>query len=199
MPRSRSTAHALPLAAGGLLLALLLFGAGLYFWASGSPAAAIGGPFTLVDGSGQTVTDRTFRGKYMLVYFGYTYCPDACPTTLNEVAGALDRMGAKGADIQPLFITVDPARDTPAVMKQYAKSFTPRLIGLTGTDAEIGRAEREYHVYAARHVTGPGPNDYSMDHSSFMYLMGRDGRFIAPIETGDTAQQLAATLAKLTS
>lgn len=195
----RRARFVLPFAAAGLVLALGLFGAGVFLWLSGSAGAAIGGPFTLENGSGQTVTDRSFRGKYMLVYFGYTYCPDVCPTTLNEVAGALDQLGPKAKLIQPLFITVDPRRDTPAAMKQYASAFTPRLMGLTGTPEQIDQVEREYHVYAAKHVTGPGPNDYSMDHSSVLYLMGPDGRFIAPIDAGDTAPQLAQKLAGLVS
>ncbi|HJS84873.1 MAG TPA: SCO family protein, partial [Acetobacteraceae bacterium] len=109
----------LPLVTGGLVLALILFGIGLYLWLSNAPTASIGGPFALENGNGQTVTDRDFRGKYMLVYFGYTYCPDVCPTTLTEVAGALDKLGPKAARVQPIFITVDPQRDTPAVIKQY--------------------------------------------------------------------------------
>ncbi len=203
-PETRTTdpPHArfiLPLAAGGLVLALLLFGVGLYFWFSGRAVAAIGGPFVLEDGNGQTVTDRSFRGKYMLVYFGYTYCPDVCPTTLTDVAGALDKLGSKAGQVQPVFITVDPQRDTPSVMKQYAAAISPRIIGLTGTPEQIDTVEREYHVYAAKHVTGPGPNEYSMDHSSILYLMGPNGRFIAPVDAEDTATQLAQTLGGLIS
>jgi len=195
----RRARFALPFAVAGLLLALAMFGTGLFLWLSGSPSAAVGGPFTLENGNGQAITDRSFRGKYMLVYFGYTYCPDVCPTTLNEMAGALDRLGPKAKRIQPLFITIDPERDTPAIVRQYAAAFTPQLMGLTGTQAEIVKVEQEYHVYAAKHVTGPGPNDYSMDHSSFLYLMGPDGRFIAPIPTGDTAEELARKLDRLVS
>ena len=196
--RSRAR-FALPFAAAGLLLALGLFGAGVFFWLTGSAGAAIGGPFTLENGSGQTVTDRSFRGKYMLVYFGYTYCPDVCPTTLNEVAGALEQLGPKAKLIQPLFITVDPARDTPAAIRQYVHAFTPQLMGLTGTPEQIDRVEREYRVYSAKRVTGPGPNDYTMDHSSVLYLMGPNGQFIAPIDAEETASQLAKKLAGLVS
>ncbi len=195
-PRAR---FLLPLAFGGLVLALLLFGTGLYFWLSGNTGAAIGGPFVLEDGNGQAVTNRSFSGKYMLVYFGYTYCPDVCPTTLNEVAGAIEKLGPKAERVQPLFITVDPQRDTPAAMKQYTAAFSPRIIGLTGTPEQIGNVEREYHVYAAKHVTGPGPNDYGMDHSSILYLMGPDGHFIAPIDADETATELAQTLAGMIS
>lgn len=187
------------LAAGGLLLALAMFGAGLFIWLSGSAVGAIGGPFTLENGDGQTVTPASFRGEYMLVYFGYTYCPDVCPTTLNEVAAALDKLGPKAKRIQPLFITVDPARDTPAALKQYTSAFSPRLMGLTGTPEEIAQAEREYHVYAAKHVVGPGPNDYTMDHSSVLYLMGPDGRFVAPLDAAGSAADLAQKLGDLVS
>ena len=159
-----------------------MFGAAAFLWFGNSASAAIGGPFTLENSAGQPVTDRSFHGKYMLVYFGYTYCPDVCPTTLQSLAAALDAMGAKADRVAPIFITVDPARDTPAVMKRYTAAFSSRLIGLTGTADQIARVTREYHAYAEKHVTGPGPNDYSMDHSSVLYLMGPDGRFIAPLE-----------------
>jgi len=188
----------LPYAVAGVLLALLMFGTAGFLWFGGSARASIGGPFTLVNGAGQQVSDRSFRGKYMLVYFGYTYCPDVCPTTLQSLAGALDALGAKANDVAPIFITVDPARDTPAVMQRYAAAFSPRLIGLTGTAVEIGHVEKEYHVYAEKHVTGPGLNDYGMDHSSVIYVMGPDGRFIAPLAEG-APKQMAADLAKLMS
>jgi protein SCO1/2 len=184
----------------GLLVALLLLGTGAFLWLNGEAGGpAIGGKFTLVSGDGRTVTDRDFRGKYLLVYFGYTYCPDVCPTTLNAVAGALDKLGPTADRLQPLFITVDPRRDTPAVIKQYAAAFSPRLLGLTGTPAEIAAVAKEYHVYYAEHRTGPGPNDYSMDHSSILYLMGPDGQFIAPIRADGTGAEIAAEIDKLMS
>jgi protein SCO1/2 len=196
-PRDR-VPSALPYAVLGVLLALLMFGVAGFLWLGHSQGVAIGGPFTLQNSSGQTVTDRAFRGKYMLVYFGYTYCPDVCPTTLQAVASALDALGPKADRIAPIFITVDPARDTPPVMKRYAAAFSPRLIGLTGTPEEIARVIKEYHVYAAKHVTGPGPDDYSMDHSSVLYFMAPDGQFIAPVDEGKP-QQMAADMAKLMS
>ncbi len=184
----------------GLLVALLLLGTGAFLWLNGEAGGpTIGGPFTLVSGDGHTVTDRDFRGKYLLVYFGYTYCPDVCPTTLNAVAGALDKLGKTADRLQPLFITIDPRRDTPAVIKQYAAAFSPRLLGLTGTPAQIAAVAKEYHVYYAEHRTGPGPNDYSMDHSSILYLMGPDGRFIAPIRADGTSAEMAAQIGKLVS
>jgi protein SCO1 len=184
----------------GLLLAVLLLGAGGLLWLSGSGGnspISIGGPFTLEDGSGKPVTDRDFRGKYMLVYFGYTFCPDVCPTTLNAVADAMDKMGPAAARIRPVFITVDPKRDTPAVVKQYAAAFGPSITGLTGTPEEIAAAAKEYRVYYAEHRTGSGPNDYSMDHSSVLYLMGPDGGFIAPVRADLSGDEIAANLKKL--
>jgi protein SCO1 len=184
----------------GLLVALLLLGTGAFLWLSGQAGGpAVGGKFSLTDGSGRAVTDRDFRGKYLLVYFGYTYCPDVCPTTLNAVGDALDKLGKKADQLQPLFITVDPRRDTPAVIRQYIAAFTPRLLGLTGTPAEIAAVAKEYHVYYAEHRTGPGPDDYSMDHSSILYLMGPDGGFIAPIRPDETGAEIAADLTKLMS
>jgi protein SCO1/2 len=182
----------------GLLVAVLLLGTGGFLWLTGSTGGpSIGGPFTLENSSGKTVTDRDFRGKYMLVYFGYTYCPDVCPTTLNAVAAALDKLGPKAKELSPIFITVDPQRDTPDVMKQYTGAFSPALVGLTGTPDEIARVAKEYRVYYAKHVTGPGPGDYSMDHSSIIYLMGPDGRFIAPIRADGSGDEMAAEIGKL--
>jgi protein SCO1/2 len=185
----------------GLLLAILLLAAGGYLFMSGSKPAAltVGGPFSLVDGDGKPVTDQTWRGKYMLVYFGYTFCPDVCPTTLSSVADALDKMGTKADRIQPLFITVDPRRDIPLVVKQYAAAFGPRIIGLTGSPEQIAAAAKAYRVYYAEHRTGPGPEDYSMDHSSVLYLMGPDGRFIAPVRADQDGPEIAAALTKFTS
>lgn len=184
----------------GLLLAVLLIGAGGFLWLSSGGRdnpLGIGGPFTLLDGNGQTVTDKDFRGKYMLVYFGYTFCPDVCPTTLNAVADAMDKLGPAASNIQPLFITVDPKRDTPAVVKQYAAAFGPKIEGLTGTPEEIADVAKEYRVYYAEHRTGNGPNDYSMDHSSVLYFMGPNGDFIAPVRADQSGEEIAVNLKKL--
>lgn len=185
----------------GVLLAVLLVGTGGFLWLGGShtTVATVGGPFALENGDGKPVTDRDFRGRYMLVYFGYTFCPDVCPTTLNAVADAMDKLGAKADRVQPLFITVDPKRDTPPVVKQYAAAFGTRVIGLTGTQEQIAQAAKAYRVYYAEHRTGSGPNDYSMDHSSILYLMGPDGHFIAPIRADQSGDEIAATIARLTS
>ncbi len=185
----------------GLLLVVLLFGAGGFLWLSNSSGGAgslgIGGPFTLENGDGKPVTDRDFRGKYMLVYFGYTFCPDVCPTTLTAVADAMDKLGPQAGQVRPLFITVDPKRDTPAVIKQYAAAFGPSIVGLTGTAAEIATVAKEYRVYYAEHRTGSGPNDYSMDHSSVLYLMDPKGGFIAPMRADLSGAEMAANLKKL--
>ena len=194
-PPSATTTYAII----GVLVALLLLGTGTVLWLSGTNPvrSMIGGPFTLVDGDGRAVTERDFRGKFMLVYFGYTFCPDVCPTTLNTVSDALDRLGAKADRIQPLFITVDPARDTPQVVKQYAAAFGPRVKGLTGTQAQIEGAARAYRVYYKEHRTGSGANDYTMDHSSVLYLMGTDGAFVAPVRAEQSGEEMAAMVGKL--
>jgi len=185
----------------GLLVAVMLLAAGGYWFLSGSQPAGltVGGPFTLVDGDGNAVTDRTWRGKYMLVYFGYTFCPDVCPTTLSAVADALDKLGPKADRVQPLFITVDPKRDVPAVVKQYAAAFGPRVVGLTGSPEQIADVAKAYRVYYAEHRTGTGPDDYTMDHSSVLYLMGPDGKFLQPVRADQTGPEIAALLAKAVS
>jgi protein SCO1/2 len=185
----------------GLLVAALLLAAGGYLFVSGNQPAAltVGGPFSLIDGDGHPVTDQTWRGKYMLVYFGYTFCPDVCPTTLSAVADALDKMGPKADRLQTLFITVDPKRDTASVVKQYAAAFSPRITGLTGSPDQIAAAAKAYRVYYAEHRTGPGPDDYSMDHSSVLYLMGPDGRFIAPVRADQTGPEIVTALNRLMS
>jgi protein SCO1/2 len=188
------------LGVAGLLIAVVLLGSGGFLWFTGGRGApSIGGPFTLVNGDGKVVTDGDFRGKYMLVYFGYTFCPDVCPTTLNAVADAMDKLGTKATKIAPVFITVDPKRDTPQMMKQYTAAFSPHLVGLTGTAAQIADVAKEYRVYYAEHRTGPGPNDYAMDHSSVLYLMGPDGRFVAPIPPDESGGEMAAAISKFIS
>jgi protein SCO1 len=163
----------------------------------GLPSIAIGGPFTLEASDGSTVTDKTYRDKWQLVYFGYTFCPDACPTALNEIAGTLEKLGPLADKVQPLFITVDPERDTPQVLSDYVKAFDPRIRGLTGTPDEIAAAAREYRVYYAKVADKDAPGGYLMDHSSVIYVMRPgDGRFVASF-TGDmTADQMAARLKK---
>lgn len=180
----------------------LLIAAGVAWWQvrnvpSVAPggAANVGGPFTLTDQTGKTVTDATYRGKFMLVYFGYTYCPDVCPTELGMMSAALDQLGPTADKLQPLFITIDPARDTVAHMKDYVALFTPRLAGLTGTPEQIKAVAHAYRVYYAKAPQeGKDPGDYLMDHSSFIYLMGPDGKFLTVYPAGTTAEKLAQDL-----
>ncbi|HEX6978438.1 MAG TPA: SCO family protein [Alphaproteobacteria bacterium] len=140
--------------------------------------ASIGGPFRLIDQNGRERSDAEFRGRLMLVDFGYTHCPDVCPLGLALMADALDRLGPRAEDVQPIFITVDPARDTPDVLKDYVGHFSERMIGLTGTPEQIAEAARAYRVYYKVHGTPENDPDYPVDHSGFIYLMGRDGRFL---------------------
>jgi len=155
----------------------------------------VGGPFTLVDQDGKARTDAEFRGKLMLVYFGYTYCPDICPTELQTMSDALDALGDKAAAVQPIFITVDPERDTPSVVKDYVGHFHPRFIGLTGTPQQVEAAARAYRVYAAK-VPAKDGGDYLMDHTGLVYLMGTDGKYLANFLPQTTSQEMAKTIAK---
>jgi protein SCO1/2 len=150
----------------------------------------IGGPFELTDHTGHRRTDADFRGKLLLVYFGFTFCPDICPTDLLAIGLALDRLGQAGEAVQPLFISVDPARDTPDRLAQYVASFHPRLIGLTGSAEEIRKAAREYRVYFAKVPVSGGP-EYTIDHSSFIYLMDQDGKYLGFFPPGTSTDQLA--------
>jgi cytochrome oxidase Cu insertion factor (SCO1/SenC/PrrC family) len=181
-------------------LLVLGVGAGTWLYLSGamgqSAGASIGGPFTLMDGAGHTVTDRDLRGHFLLVYFGYTFCPDVCPTTLNEIAGAMDVLGERADAVQPVFITVDPQRDTPKIVADYVAAFSPRIMGLTGSEEQIATVAREYRVYYAARKSAAAGGDYTVDHSSVLYLMDRAGQFVAPIRANQPAAQLAAEIAK---
>ena len=158
-------------------------------------ASAIGGPFRLVDQNGKTVTDADLKGKWSLVYFGYTHCPDACPTALNDIAIALDELGPQRSAVRPVFVTVDPERDTPAVLKSYVTSFDAPILALTGTPEEIAQAAKGYRVYYAKHPEAGG--DYSMDHSSVIYVMDPQGRFTASFTQENSPEEIAARLKKL--
>jgi cytochrome oxidase Cu insertion factor (SCO1/SenC/PrrC family) len=158
----------------------------------------IGGPFTLTDQDGKTRTDVDFHGKLMLVYFGYSYCPDVCPTALQIMSVALDQLGPDAAKVTPVFITVDPARDTPAHMKSYVANFGDRLVGLTGTEDQIAKIARAYRIYYAKAKAEPGakPEEYLMDHSSIVFLMGRDGQYLAHFTHNTPSEQMAAGIRK---
>ena len=160
----------------------------------GSGTALVGGPFSMVDQDGRRVTEKDFLGKYMLVFFGYTYCPDVCPTELQVMTAALDQMGPEAARIQPVFVSIDPARDTSPVLKTYVANFGGHLIGLTGTPEEVANIARAYRVYYAKAGNGNSSTDYLMDHSSIIYLMGPDGRFVKHMAYTTDAAKLAAEL-----
>ncbi len=157
----------------------------------------IGGPFTLVNQDGKTVTEVDFLGSHMLVYFGYTYCPDVCPTSLSAMAGALDILGPKADKITPVFITVDPERDDPAALKSYIEHFHPRLVGLTGSVEQVKAAAKAYKAYYAKSGDGYNDGEYAMDHSSITYLMGPDGLFVTHFGHGVEGEVMAKKLAEL--
>lgn len=158
----------------------------------GRGTATVGGPFTLVDSQGRTVTDAAFRGKVMLVYFGYTHCPDVCPTDLAAIGEAVRLLGPAADDLAPIFITLDPQRDTPTVMGDYVQLIDDRVIGLTGSPAATDAAAKAYRVYYAK-VTQPDfPDGYGVDHSAYMYLMGRDGKFLTVFRHGTEPDAIVA-------
>jgi protein SCO1 len=185
-----------------LILPLLVFALGLA--ALGATAvltlgpqpnqatASVGGAFTLVDQNGRTVTDRTFLGKPHLVFFGFTHCPDVCPTKLFEISEALRATADKGRDLRALFITVDPERDTPDVLKSYLGSFDDRIVGLTGDRAAIDAAVKAFRAYARKVPLKDG--DYTMEHTALVYLMGKDGRFVGAFNLDRPPEQAAQEL-----
>lgn len=154
----------------------------------------IGGAFALTDQTGRTRTDTDFRGQLMLVYFGFTYCPDICPADLQEIGLAMKALGEQAADIQPLFVTLDPQRDTAEHLAQYVPLFHPRLLGLTGSIADVTKAADAYRVYFKRVVTGPNADDYTVDHSAFIYLMDRDGKYLDFFPPGTDAAKIAGMI-----
>jgi len=189
--------------------------AGFWLWSANGPTgdaptrtsgtALVGGPFTLVTHKGETVTNATFAGQYMLVFFGFTFCPDVCPTELQVMSSALDLLsaqdGAKAAQVQPLFVSIDPERDTPEKMADYVSYFHPRLIGLTGSPEQVAGAAKAYRVYYQRAENEGSDNggstgdtsqgDYLMDHSAVVYLMGPDGAFISHFAPGTSPEAMA--------
>ncbi len=158
--------------------------------------ALIGGPFTLVDQHGKTVTDRDFRGRHMLVFFGFTHCPDICPAELQVIAASLDELGPKAEEVVPIFVTLDPERDTPEVMADYVKNFGSRFVGLTGSAEAIAEASKAYRVAFSKfeNKDAVGDDNYSIDHSAFVYLMGRDGEYITHFNYGAPAAKMTESL-----
>lgn len=186
-----------PLVIATAFAASLVVGLLVMVWAMGgvrniAQPAAIGGPFQLTDQNGKTVTEQSLNGKPTLIFFGYTHCPDVCPTSLFELSEVLRALGGDADKINAYFISVDPERDTPAVMKDYLSSFDPHLEGLSGNPAETAKVLTAYRVYAKKVPTKDG--DYTMDHTALIYLMDRDGRFVSPFNLKRSPQEAAADL-----
>ncbi len=163
--------------------------------------ADVGGPFRLIDHTGKTVTEADFRGRYMLIYFGYSFCPDVCPTTLAVMAQALEKLGSKSQRIVPILITIDPERDAPQVLADYMKAFGPTFVGLTGSVEAIKDAEKKYRVYAVKKPLDPSKGsggNYGVDHSSVLYLMGPDGKLVNFYDEAVSPDDLAKDLRQRT-
>ncbi len=186
-----------PLVIAATFAASLVVGLALMLWAVGgvhnvAAPAAIGGPFQLTDQDGQKVTEQSLKGKPTLIFFGYTHCPDVCPTSLFELSEVLRAMGADADRVNAYFVSVDPERDTPAMMKDYLSSFDPHLKGLSGDPAATAKVLGEYRVYAKKVPMKDG--DYTMDHTALIYLMDRDGKFVAPFNIKRSPEEAVADL-----
>ena len=181
---------------GGLLsvLLVLLLVAGRAPVSTQASASAIGGPFALTGHHGRTVTEKDLKGHPTLVFFGFTHCPDVCPTTLFEVSEVLRRLGPDAGGARALFVTVDPERDKPDTLSDYLSSFDPHITGLTGSAEEVARVLKTYRVYSKKVPTEGG--DYTMDHTALVYLMDKEGRFVAPFNVKRSAEAAAADLRK---
>ncbi|WP_019904319.1 SCO family protein [Methylobacterium sp. 77] len=155
----------------------------------------VGGPFTLTNQDGRRVTERDFAGATHLVFFGFTHCPDICPTTLQQIGDVLQALGPKGRDTKALFIAVDPERDTPDALKTYLASFDPRIIGLTGSSDEVAAVVKAYRAYIRKVPTKEG--DYTMEHTALVYIMDAKNRFVSALNLTKPADQTAADLAKV--
>jgi protein SCO1 len=181
---------------GGLVLCLgvILLVTGRSVGPGVTQAAAIGGPFQLIDQNGEPFSDQNLKGKSFLVFFGFTHCPDVCPTTLFEISEIMRQLGSDADRTAALFITVDPERDTPAVLKDYLGSFDPHVRGLTGDAATLATVAKAYRVYYKKVPLEGG--DYTMDHTAIVYLMDKEGRFVAPFSMKRTAEAAAEDLRK---
>ena len=180
----------------GLILcfAVILLVSGRLSAPSVSQVAAIGGPFSLTDQNGRTVTDRDLKGKPFLVFFGFTHCPDVCPTALFEVSEIMRALGPDADRVRMLFVTVDPERDTPALLKDYLSSFDPHLLALTGDPEAVAAVAKAYRVYYKKVPLSEG--GYTMDHTAIVYLMNKDGRFVSPFNIKRAPEVAAADLRK---
>ena len=176
--------------------------AGYWLWwaVEGGPQEgrpSVGGPFELIDGDGRTVTERDFRGRHMLIYFGFTFCPDVCPTTLFSASQALDGIGpALASKVRLVFVSIDPERDTPEVVKDYAAHFHPGTVGLTGTPEQVAAAARAFRIYY-RKADPEEDGSYLVDHSSILFLMDGEGRYVTHFGHEATAADMAAALKRL--
>jgi protein SCO1/2 len=159
--------------------------------------ALVGGPFALTDATGKRVTDKDYRGRYMLVFFGFTSCPDICPAGLQLISAALENIGSKADRVVPVFVSVDPERDTPEKLAGYVKHFNPRIVGLTGTPDEIAGVTKAYKVYYRKVPNEEKPAEYGMDHTSIIYLMDENGEFVAHFTPTTTVDDMTAKLDKL--
>ena len=192
-----SRAARLLLVLGAFVAGLVLFTTVVFIFTGKSPApiampSAVGGAFKLVDQNAKPITDQDLKGHPFLVFFGFTHCPDVCPTTLFEVSEILRALGPEGKDARALFVTVDPERDTPQVLKDYLASFDPRVIGVTGDAEAVAAMIKSYRVYAKKAPTDGG--GYTMDHTAIVYLMGKDGRFVVPFNMKRRPQEAAEDL-----
>lgn len=185
----------------GLILAALMLAATFtsILWLHRRPAPIIGGPFELVNAeTGRQVSEQDFRGKWLLVFFGYTHCPDVCPTTLSNIAESMTELGPLAAQVQPLFITVDPERDTRQLLVDYTKAFDPRIIGLSGSADQIAAAAKAYHIYYAKRVLG---DDYYMDHTAAIRVIRPDGTYssslLATADSPEITRQLRQLIARI--
>jgi protein SCO1/2 len=193
-----TTSSRVVLVLSAFLAGLVVFLGVILFIVERSPdkglSTTIGGPFSLIDQNGKPITDADFKGKPFLVFFGYTHCPDVCPTTLFEVSEVFRALGKDADKTAGLFVTVDPERDTPAVMKDYLSSFDPHLHGATGSAQQVAAAEKGYRVYAKKVPSNGGGGDYSMDHTALVYLMNKQGEFVAPFNLQRKPDEAAADL-----
>lgn len=179
----------------GIILFLFSGAAGLRIFLTSQEHTQIGGPYTLVNGQGQTVTQAAFEGRYTLLYFGYTHCVDVCPLTLATVSAALDELGKQGQNIIPVFISVDPERDTPKVLQEYVERFSPHIVGLTGSETQLQPVIKAFHVSARLHT--PNGSGYLVDHSSLLYLMDGQNHLVGMIPVDASAHQIASELRRL--
>ena len=167
--------------------------AGYFIWQAKDGQVDVGGPFALTDHTGKQVTEETYEGTWQVVFFGYTYCPDVCPTTMATVTTALDDLGPLAEQVTPIFITIDPARDTVEQLAGYHEYFHPRFAMLTGGEEEIAKVAREFRVYYAK-AEDDGASDYLMDHSSITYLLDPDGKYVTHFSHGIEPEKMAETL-----